>query len=444
MPIDEEVSAVFAPLYTALRQFADTDPLRLHMPGHKGKPLPCPELAQVSRLDFTELRPTGNLYEAGGPIEEAQALWAEAAGFPFCQFLTGGATQGVHTAMTLCAGEKSNVLIDRGSHRSVFHALALLDLEPVYLTRPWLGEDNITGPICPLDVEAALSCHPEIKTVCITSPTYYGVISDVPSISHIVHRHGGRLIVDGAHGAHLALLGKDVFRGADLVVTSAHKTLPALGQAAVLLGGGFDRDKVRCTAAIYGSSSPSYPVMASLDLARGWMMEEGRAAYWQTADAVNRLRISFPGIQSNVELDITRFTVNSPDGFALAAELEGLGIYPEMKDSGHVVFILTGCDREADLLRLERGLARSAQPLGSSSPLPPPPEPERVCSPRRALFAPSAAIPLEHCEGRVSAGQIAPYPPGIPVVAPGERISKKELSYFMQIGYNNHGVMIML
>ena len=120
-----------------------------------------------------------------------------------------------------------------------------------------------------------------------------------------------------------------------------------------------------------------------------------------------------------------------------------MGIYPEMEDGGHVVFICTAQDREEDLDRLERALETLERDMGPCPPLPAPPAPERVLSPRQALFAPMETLPLEGCLGRVAAGQLAPYPPGVPVVAPGERIGKKELSYFARIGYNNPSVAVV-
>ncbi|MBR4099161.1 MAG: amino acid decarboxylase [Clostridium sp.] len=424
------------PLYDALKAYAAQSPARFHMPGHKGALLPCPELAGAACIDVTEIPPTGNLYEAGEPFDTAQALWAVRVGFDNCQFLTGGSTMGVHTAFALCCPPGSGVLVDRGCHRSVFHAMALLDLQPVYLERPWLAEENLCGPFSAADVEKALDSRPDLKTVCITSPTYSGLLSDIPGISALIHARGGKLIVDGAHGAHLPFLGLGAFSPADCVVMSAHKTLPALGQTALLFTNGFDPARVRRTAAIYGSSSPSYPMLASLDAARDWMEGEGEAAYRRVIRRAQALRQKFPALSASLPLDPTRLTLKVQDGPAFARALEVQGIYPEMEDGGHVVFILTGCDSEDSLTRLERALEGLRPQMGPCAPLPRPPLPERVLSLRQALFSPAETLPLSACEGRIAACQVAPYPPGVPVVAPGERIGKKELSYFREIGYN--------
>ena len=418
------------PLYDALKDYAAKKAARFHMPGHKGRWLPLPELVPLAPLDVTEIPGTGNLYEAGEPFDSAQALWTQVFGFDHCQFLTGGSTMGVLTGLTLFCPPGSRVLLDRGCHRSAFNALALLDLDPVYLPRPWLAEENLVGPFGPEQVEAALKKAPDIKTICITSPTYAGALSDIPAIAQVAHAHGARLLVDGAHGAHLPFLGVDAFAGADGVVVSAHKTLPAMGQSALLFTRGVDPELVRRRASLYGSSSPSYPMMASLDAARDWLLGPGKQEYDRAARRVAGLRRRFPSVGDRLPWDPARLTVKVKNG-------------PEMEDGGHVVFICSAQDREEDLDRLEGALSALEGEMGPCPPLPAPPAPERVLSPRQALFAPVETLPLADCLGRVAAGQLAPYPPGIPVVAPGERIGKKELSYFAQIGYNSPNVAVV-
>ena len=434
-----------APLYDALRALADARPLRLDMPGHHGGPLPG-GFPWPSALDFTENGATGDLYgDEPDAIQAAEALWAERFGFDSCLFLTGGSTQGVHAGLALLAGAGGAVALDRGSHRSAYHALALLDLAPVFLPRPWLEGEGITGPIAPEAVEAALAEHPGVKTVCITSPTYYGVLSDIPAIAAVCHAHGARLMVDGAHGAHLPFLGYDGFRAADVAVMSAHKTLPAPGQAALLFANGFPLPGLQRWGSVYGTSSPSYVLMAALDAARDYMEGEGAARYRETVRLVGGLRGCRPALreQDGLRLDPARLTLTSPDGFALARALRERGAYPEMADRGHVVCILTCADGAEEFARLERALAGS--PLAGPCPPmpPPPPPPEAVLTPRQALFAPRETVPLAGSAGRVCACQVAPYPPGVPVIAPGERIEKKHLAYLDEIGYNKGSTQVV-
>ena len=434
------------PLYDALRAYAGREPFRFHMPGHKGRSLPLAELKWLAPIDVTELNGTGNLYEPGEPFDSAQALWAERFGFEQCQFLTGGSTQGVHTGLALCCAPGDKILLDRGSHRSAFHAMALLDLRPVWLERPWLERENLAGPISPGEVEQALNRDPDIKAVCITSPTYAGVLSNIGAISRIVHARKARLFVDGAHGAHLPFLGLEPFWGADAVVVSAHKTLPAPGQTALLFASGFEPDRVRELASVFGTSSPSYPMMASLDACRDWMEQWGTQKYERSAVRVAELRRQFPSLQPRhgLSLDPTRLVLKAKDGPALARALEQRGIIPEMADSGHVILICTCQDDDFAFRVLTGKLEELRDLLGDGPPLPPPPMPERILSPRQALFAPRETVELERSAGRIAASQIAPYPPGVPVIAPGERIEKKHLAYLAEIGYNSRSVAAIL
>ncbi|MGE4275920.1 MAG: amino acid decarboxylase, partial [Lawsonibacter sp.] len=186
----------------------------------------------------------------------------------------------------------------------------------------------------------------------------------------------------------------------------------------------------------------SYPMMASLDLARQWLLDHPDE-YHRVADRVETLRRDFPSLGADLPLDPGRLTLKVKNGPAFTRCLEERSIFPEMEDGGHVVFICTAQDTNTDLDRLRGVLEELRDQMGMCPPLPPPPMPKRVLSPREALFSSSVTLPLSACEGRISACQLAPYPPGVPVVAPGEVISKKELSYFKKIGYNKQDVQIV-
>lgn len=432
------------PLFTALERFGAAKPLRMAMPGHKGHPLP--DLGTDMTLDFTELPPTGNLYEPGGPIEEAERLWAKLWGADTCLFLTGGSTQGIHTALLAAGSEGAEILVDRVSHRSIHTGMALLGQRPVWLERPWIVSAGVVGPLEPAELEKALSEHPNIKTVCITSPTYYGVLSDIDRLSRICHQHHARLIVDAAHGAHLFMTRENPFRKADLVITSAHKTLRAPGQSALLFGNGFPLEELQKASLIFATSSPSYLMMAALDALRPWCEGEGRRRYQETAAQVAALRRDYPALQErDAPLDPCRFTLCVPKGFAVEAALQAQNVWPEMADAGHVVFILTDSDGEGEFSCLRRALDSlnlSGQKKQENF-LPAPPLPQQVFPPREAMFARKKVIPLAEAVGRVAAEQLAPYPPGVPVCAPGELISKKVLFYLKEIGYNKKDIAVL-
>ena len=262
-----------APLYDALRALAARGDLRMHMPGHKGRLPFAPELDQAAVLDYTELAATGNLYAGGDIIGAAEALYAQSFGMAQAQFLTGGSTQGVFTALFYAAQRGKTLLLCRGSHFSAYNACALLGLQPRYLAQPRLSPFGCYGPVTAQSVDAALS-HISAAAVLITSPTYYGVCSDLAAIGGVCRRHGALLIVDGAHGAHLPFLSgwENAMQGADILISSAHKTLPALGQSALLFSSGsVDAAALRRASALFGTSSPSYALMAGLDAARDYM-----------------------------------------------------------------------------------------------------------------------------------------------------------------------------
>ncbi len=431
------------PLYDALRTFSAKSPLRMAMPGHKGKPLLGME--DWAEIDFTELPPTGNLYESGGAIEEAEQLWAQVWGADHCLFLTGGSTQGIHTAL-LCGGAVGgNILVDRVSHRSIHTGMALLDMRPVWLERPWLDEVGVVGAVDPSEVARKLEENADIKTVCITSPTYYGTLSDIDTIAAVCHQHNARLIVDAAHGAHLFLNGENPYQSADLVVTSAHKTLRAPGQTALLFTNDpFTMEDLRRASMTFATSSPSYAMMAALDCCRAYYEREGREAYRRTIDAVSALRRDYPSLHdSDCRLDAARFTLCVEDGFAVEQALQERNIYPEMADKGHVVFILTDCDDTENIQRLRDGLdsLNLFKKDRVKSSFPAPPElPKMILTPRQAFFGTRRSVPFDRSAGLVCAEQLAPYPPGVPVAAPGEEISKKILSYLLEIGYNRASV----
>lgn len=431
-----------ATLYQHLHDKAKKKPLRFHIPGHKGKQVPF--LKNLLPLDFTEINGTGNLYIPGAPIEEAQEKWAMEFGFPHCQFLTGGSTQGVYTALALCAKEGDTVLLDRTSHKSAMNAMGLLGLKPLYLQRPWLSGMEVPGAVTPEDVETMLKENPEIKTVFLTSPTVYGILSDVYSISEIVHEHGGKLVVDGAHGAHLPWLMIDNYSSADVVAVSAHKTLPCLGQSAMIFFRDFCPDLVGETASLFGTSSPSYLMLASMDRAREWMNQEGSLEYVRVARQVATLREIFPSLEAPLYLDPTRLTLLCSRGDEIALELEKEEIYLEMANPGHMVAVFTAMDQDEEIQKFAKHLVMYlAKPSHLPDLSPPPLLPERKMSIRDVLFAEKITVPLAESLGKIAGANIAPFPPGIPVVVSGEVISQTTLDYLARINYEKKEILVI-
>lgn len=440
-----------APLYDALCARADEGKLRFHMPGHKGKDVFESALSGAAYLDFTELYGTGNLYDGTYPISDAEKLYAKAYSAPGAYFLTGGTTQGIYAAARLALKPGDKVLIDRGCHKSVYRALALFDARPVYLTPELILPYNIPKAITPEDISRALERDADIRWVILTCPTYYGVVCDIKAISDAIHKSGARLIVDAAHGAHFPFtpgVQSPIALGADIAVTSLHKTLPALGQAALIMtASDFAPERVRAATSLFGTSSPSYAVMASMDLTRRYMQDAGKEKCSRLAERLKELRYK---INSKSRLRALELSDGDPlrlcvctselyiSGYDAAAHLEDeQRVVCEMADARNVLFIITPADDISDIDALERALFALENISGDRAlgDMPRLPTPRGVYTPHQALFAERETVLISNAVGRIAAESICPYPPGIPAVAAGEVIEKEHLEYLYKSGF---------
>ena len=268
----------------------------LHMPGHKRRVPPAPGLSCYA-WDLTEIDGADDLHDAHGMLAAAMARTAALYGARRCWYLVGGSTAGLLAGIRALAPFGSAVLAARNCHKAVYHALELGHLTAHYLTPPVLPGFGVYGSVPPAAAAAALDAHPDVRCVILTSPTYEGVCSDVAAIVKICHARGVPLLVDEAHGAHYLPLaapygwrGGAVAAGADLVVQSAHKTLPSLTQTAWLhLNGDLaDPAEVERQLDVFETSSPSYPLLASLDGCTEWLLQNGAAAFaaWRRRGAL--------------------------------------------------------------------------------------------------------------------------------------------------------------
>lgn len=452
-----------APLYESLEALAARDTLRFHMPGHKGRPV-FSAFADVFPLDFTETYGTGNLYEEEGPIRAAEQLAARYYGAHDCHFLTGGSSQGIHAMLGAVCGFEGQVLLDRACHKSTAAACALFGLSPTFVYPETAEPFGFSGLLDIGEVARALAAAPAAKALLVVSPSYHGVVQDIPALAELCHSAGKMLLVDAAHGAHFPAVGlpSPVQAGADAAVLSAHKTLPALGQGAfLLLADTVDTRKMRQTEAMCGTSSPSYPIMASLDLSRAWLEGVGRHAYRTIMGANARLREAIDtrtpfravGTRDFARLDPCRLTVFCAQagisGHALAQRLFAEhGIVCEMADERNIVCIITGADKPVDLLRLRRALVREGKRLPAEAPPLPPlpamPHSIRERSVRDAWFAPHETVPLADAAGRVCARAVTPYPPGIPLLWPGEKITPAHIEFLTHRCYTKEEKLAVL
>ena len=218
------------PVADFVRAYVQKDPVRLHMPGHKG--IGEGLFSEITPIDFTEIAPTGNLYTGEGAITEAEALCANYAGAKSALFFTCGSTQGIYTMLAEAVGMGGELILERGCHKSVYNAMALLDITPHYIYAPPISGTPLSGAITPELVEDALCRYPASKAVFLTSPTYYGVVTDLAPISALCHRHSVFLLVDQAHGAHFPSVGLPSApeQGVDLVVEHGLGEVQVLGQ----------------------------------------------------------------------------------------------------------------------------------------------------------------------------------------------------------------------
>ena len=423
------------PVYEMLAAAAGRD--SCHMPGHKGR-APFGVIDPYA-LDTTELPVTDDLYRPEGGLREAQRLYARAVGAGATIFLHNGSTGGIHAMLQLWAGEGETVLLPRNAHLSAANACVLGGMNPV-----WMPVTQRADGYCYLaegTVLAALAAHPEARAVLITRPDYYGGCVPLERIVAAAHARGVRVVVDEAHGAHLPWLGGVPSAGdcgADAWTQSVHKTLPGFTGAAVLhLRGAEDARAALRVLRREQTSSPSFLLMLSIDDARAFMAEgEGRARLAEAVSAAQALRRALPATSyrdahdawrgTGQLFDPTRLVLEAPQGgAALAEQLGARGVDVEMSDHRRAVLILSCMDAPEKIRRLGDILAALPAKAAPLAALPPQlPLPPRRMPLRRAALAACEPVPLARAAGRVAAASAGLYPPGIPLVCPGEEITE--------------------
>ena len=481
-----------APLLEMLQKMAQRPHAPFYAPGHKRGQGIAPELktwlgAAMFQGDLPELPELDNLFAPQGVIQAAQELAAQAFGAEESWFLVNGSTGGIIAAILATCRPGEKIILPRNIHQSVISGLILSGAMPIFLSPEYDPDWDLAYSISAAAVAQALAKHPDAKAVMMVYPTYHGVCGDVAEIAAITHQYQIPLLVDEAHGAHFAfhpdLPSSALAAGADLTVQSIHKVLGAMNQASMLhvQGSLLDRDRLNRlnqTLQMVQSSSPSYLLLASLDAARRQMAVAGTAKMTQTLElaADARARIAkIPGL-SVLEaptmpspgccgFDPTRLTVRTT-GLGLtgyeADEIlhEQLGVTAELPGLRHLTFIISLGNTTADIDRLVAGWRRLSADRPPKSPkigglenqIPVPPilgglrgqnhqlrgvapkvDIMPMMTPREAFFAPVETLPIEASVGYISAELVCPYPPGIPVLMPGEAIDSSCLELLAQI-----------
>lgn len=408
------------------------------MPGHKNRVAFDFDL----RDDITEIVGADNLLNPEDCIKRSQEKIGKAYGAAQSLMVPAGSTTAIKIALFLAAKPGDKILVQRNSHLSLFHAAVSLDLNLSYLEGEVDEEAGLFAGITPESVEEALEADPGIKAVFLTSPDYFGGILPLKEIAHIVHSRGKKLVVDEAHGAHLAFSELKEFSAVyhgDYTVQSLHKTAPALTGAALLhLKEEENRSRVLKGMQHFLSTSPSYLTMLSSEFAVAAMEEhydDKRVNYWreEIIKSVGDLYVPRREGRGLIAHDPSKllFHMGGRKGSEVVESLAKRGIHLEMGDRHYALAILSPYNTDEDFKKLIGKL--KDLPTGESETIcwKKPPQAEIALSPREAFFSPTRTLPVEESVGCIAADTITPYPPGIPIITYGERISREIADYIL-------------
>ena len=437
-------------LDTKLRNYADTDTYPFHMPGHKRN---MDGFENPYNIDITEITGFDDLHHADGIIKEAQQRAAKLYGADRCYYLVNGSTCGILSAISATTKKGDKIIVARNCHKSVYHALYLRELQPVYVY-PEVSDYNIQGQIRKEDIQEILEQNTDIKAVIITSPTYDGVVSDIAEIAKLVHAYNIPLIVDEAHGAHFGLdesMPQNAINlGADCVIVSIHKTLPAFTQTALLLvnEGKTDCQKIEEFLDIYETSSPSYILMAGIEKCIRIMTENSKElfavlnqnldGFYKKMQALQKLHVLIEEDfkEKAFEFDRTKILISTENTDITGHQLKEIltdryQIELEMSCENYALAIATVMDEEDGFRRLAEALIEIDSNCNIQ---------KNSYSIREIYTKPvrkyeiheidnfsKEKVSLQQAEGKISSEYIYFYPPGIPILVPGERINSQNI-----------------
>lgn len=448
-----------APVYEALQTFREMRVVPFDVPGHKhGKG--NPELTaflgeQCVSIDVNSMKPLDNLCHPVSVIREAELLAADAFGAAHAFLMVGGTTSSVQSMVLSACKRGDKIILPRNVHRSVINALVLCGAVPVYVNPEVDKNLGISLGMKREQVASAIAENPDAVAVLVNNPTYYGICSDLKSIVHMAHEAGMLCLADEAHGTHF-YFGENMpisamAAGADMAAVSMHKSGGSLTQSSLLLiGEGVNPGHVRQIINLTQTTSGSYLLMSSLDISRRNLVQRGRQVFARVVEMADYAReeINASGgyyafgrelINGNsiFDFDPTKLSVHTRN-----IGLAGIEVYDILRDEydiqiefgeiGNILAYLSIGDRPQDLERLVSALAeirrryqKDPGNLLSQEYI----EPEVVASPQEAFYAEKKSLPLSESEGYVCSEFVMCYPPGIPILAPGERITREILDY---------------
>lgn len=438
-----------------LKEYGKSDFYPFHMPGHKRRNL---DAGNPYAIDITEIEGFDNLHEARGILKDAQQRAAKLYGAKESFYLVNGSTCGLLAAISATVKKRGKILVARNCHKAVYNGILLQELDAVYVY-PRTTRLGIQGEILPQDIQKELEAQKDIQAVLITSPTYDGIVSDVQEIAKIVHSYGIPLIVDGAHGAHLGFVGtfpaNPITEGADVVIESVHKTLPSLTQTALLhlCSSRVSAERLQKYLSIYQTSSPSYVLMASIDKCIHYIEENGKKDlenlrnnlnhFYEKAKALTHLYILNKADIVPTEaydFDDTKILI-----FSKSEKVSGMDLYQillqkyhlqmEMVSGQYVLALCSLMDTQEGLQRLLRALEEidnSGLFMETTK------EDKKIDLYSNIYRKQNQKLPiykveelkqqicsLEEAVGKIAGTYLYLYPPGIPIIVPGEEITKE-------------------
>lgn len=449
-------------MFNELSKLSKRNMISFHVPGHKsGKIFEKYKLDMISNIgkfDITEIPGSDNLHAPQSMIKEAQDKAKEFYGGDYTFFLVNGTSCGIISMIMAVTSPGDKIIVPRDCHKSVISAMILGGIIPVYIKPEIYSKLFLSVAITPEAIEGALKEHPDAKAVVITYPNYYGICSDIEKITQIVHKYNKILLVDEAHGAHLKLSEKlpisALDAGADIVAHSTHKTLPAFTQSSMLHARKerIDIDKLKFMLSLNQSSSPSYLLMTSLDIAMNIVAEEGSFLMEKLIENINDFKKEFNEIEGLdmvseeiigrygvKDIDITKLTINMKKIGVEGTKLEEIlrkkyNIQVEMADIYNILAISSIANGKNDFKRFYRALKSIHDDKKITHRKTEIPEfsfriPQMKILPREAMYTQKENISFKESNGRISGEYIIPYPPGIPLICPGEVISKEVIEY---------------
>lgn len=438
-------------IYESLLENAESGIYPMHMPGHKRNEKFL-RMVNPYTIDITEVDGFDDLHAPEEIILDSMEKGKNLYKSRQCFLLVNGSTCGILSAICACVPKGGKLIAARNCHKSVYNAIALTECESVFMMPETDPQNGICYGITAAQVEKALSQNPDASAVIITSPTYEGVVSDIEKISEVTRKYGVPLIVDEAHGAHFGFSPlfpeSAVSKGADIVIQSLHKTLPSFTQSAVLhicteFGGKFP---VQRYLSIFQSSSPSYILMAGIDRCFDILQNDGTKLFelyenrlkkfYSSMEKLKVIKILPEEYPKGFTRDMGKIVIDLSSSSLTGGEFSQLllkkyKIQLEMASSCYAIAMTSICDTDEGFERLKEALTEIDSLLSKSesarhfSPLPE--KTETVIKISEALSASSKAVPISEADGKISGEFIYAYPPGIPIIAPGERFTHKVL-----------------